>query len=180
MASQQDDGVVRWFVMRDLKRPNARVFAYEFLEGLGVEVFTPLKRHYLTARREWREKPLIHGLLFVHGTRAGLDPVVATLPTLQYRYQPGKRQSPMVVPEAEMARFIHAVKATESPRYYLPEEITPAMLGRRIRVIGGPLDGYEGRLLTTRGSRTRRLLVELPGLLSVGVEVAPDYVQLLK
>ena len=180
MASQQDDTIVQWFVMRDLKRPNAKVFAYKFLEGMDIEVFTPLKRQYLSTKREWHEKPLIHGLLFVHGTRDNLDPIVETIPTLQYRYQPGKRQEPMVVPDAEMNRFIHAVNATDSPRYYLPEEITPKMCGRRICVIGGPLDGYEGKLLTTRGSKIKRLLVELPGFLSVGVEVNPDYIQVLK
>ena len=79
-----------------------------------------------------------------------------------------------------MNRFIHAVNATDSPRYYLPEEITPELYGSRIRVVGGPLDGYEGFLLRTRGSRAKRLLVELPGFLSVGVEVSPDYVELLK
>ena len=166
--------------MRDLKRPNAKVLAYKFLEGMGVEVFTPLKRHYLSSKREWHEAPLIHGLLFVHGSRDSLDPIVEATPTLQYRYQPGKRQDPMVVPEAEMNRFIHAVNATDSPRYYLPEEITPELYGSRIRVVGGPLDGYEGFLLRTRGSRAKRLLVELPGFLSVGVEVSPDYVELLK
>ena len=85
----------------------------------------------------------------------------------------------MTVPEAEMARFIQAVSATESPKYFLPEEITPDMKSRPIRIVGGILDGYEGTLLTTRGSKVRRLLVELPGLLGVGVEVEPDYIQLL-
>lgn len=79
-----------------------------------------------------------------------------------------------------MERFIHAVRATDSPRYYLPEEITPQMLGHTIRVIGGPLNGYEGALLSIRGSRVKRLLVQLHGFLSVGVEVSPEYIQMIK
>ena len=47
-------------------------------------------------------------------------------------------------------------------KYYLPEEITPEMHNRPIRIVGGPLDGYEGTLLTTRGSKVKRLLVEIP------------------
>ena len=85
----------------------------------------------------------------------------------------------MVVADTDMERFIRAVDATESPRYYLPEEITPVMYGRKIRIEGGPLNGYEGRLLTTRGSKVKRLLVELEGFLSVGVEVDPEYIQLI-
>ena len=78
-----------------------------------------------------------------------------------------------------MNRFIRAVRASESPQYYLPEEIIPAMLNRKIRIVGGQLDGYEGTLVSTRGSKVKRLLVELPGLLAVGVEVEPEYIQLI-
>lgn len=176
---QQADSQFQWFVMRDLKRPNAKVLAYKFLESIGIEVFTPLTRHF-NKNREWEEKPLIHGLLFVHETRDTLDPIVDKLPTLQYRYLPKKRQEPMVVPDADMERFIRAVNATDTPRYYLPEEITPEMCGRKIRVVGGVLDGYEGSLLKIRGSKVKRLLVRLAGFLAVGVEVNPDYIQLLK
>ena len=180
MNSQTDEKQPRWYVMRDLKRPNAKLPAYRLLADNGTEVFTPLKRYYLGARHEWMEKPLIHGLLFVHEARDVLDPIVDRIPTFQYRYLPKRQQEPMTVPDADMERFIRAVNSTDSPRYYLPEEITPQMYGRKIRICGGPLDGCEGFLLTTRGSRVRRLLVSLPGFLAVSVEVNPDYIQLLK
>ena len=85
----------------------------------------------------------------------------------------------MIVRDADMERFIYAVNQSESPQYYLPEEITPNMYGRKIRIIGGPFNGYEGCLLTMRGSKVKQLLVELKGLLAVGVEVNPEYIQLV-
>lgn len=85
----------------------------------------------------------------------------------------------MTVADADMQRFIHAVSVSESPKYYLPEEITPAMYGRKIHIVGGPLNGYEGSLITVRGSKIKRLLVELKGFLAVGVEVNPEYIQLI-
>ena len=48
------------------------------------------------------------------------------------------------------------------------------MYGRMIRIEGGPLDGYEGRLLSIRGARVKRLIVEIPGLLVAAVEVDPE------
>ena len=54
------------------------------------------------------------------------------------------------------------------------------MVGRSVRIIGGPLDGYEGRLQKLQGSRTKRLLVELPGLITAAVEVQPEFIMLLK
>ena len=53
------------------------------------------------------------------------------------------------------------------------------MYGRMIRIEGGPLDGYEGRLLSIRGSRVKRLIVEIPGLLVAAVEGDPEYIRLL-
>ena len=53
------------------------------------------------------------------------------------------------------------------------------MRDRQICIIGGPLDGYTGTLVTIRGSRRRRLLVEIPMLLAAAVEVEPEYIKLL-
>lgn len=172
-----------WYVMRDLKRPNAKQPAYKVLGEKHFEVFTPMKWHLAVRQgKRIREKiPFIQDLLFVHSTRNELNPIVEDIPTLQYRYVRGGRFGEvMIVSDAEMARFIHAVGTSQSPQYYLPEEITPAMYGRNIRIVGGPLDGYEGNLLTTRGSKVKRLLIELSGILAVGVEVKPEYIQLVK
>ena len=53
------------------------------------------------------------------------------------------------------------------------------MYGHTIQIIGGGLDGYKGTLLTVRGSKTKRLLVELPNFFSVGVEVNPDLIEII-
>lgn len=180
-SSLTEPNKVQWFVLRDLKRANAKRLAYQvFLEN-DIEVFTPKKwkLSVVKGKKVRREVPCIPDLLFVHDSRERIDPIVDVVSTIQYRWLRHKWREPMTVPEVEMARFIQAVSATESPKYFLPEEITPDMKSRPIRIVGGILDGYEGTLLTTRGSKVRRLLVELPGLLGVGVEVEPDYIQLL-
>lgn len=178
----EDEKKSHWYVMRDLKRANASLPAYKLLEKEKIEVFTPMKT-VLTVkqgRRVRKETPFIQDLLFVHGERSRLDPIIRKMPTLQYRYvRGGHYQEPMTVPDADMERFIRAVHTSDSPRYYLPEEVTPVMYGRRIRIVGGPLDGYEGSLVTTRGSKVKRLLVGLSNNLFVGVEVNPEYIQLI-
>lgn len=170
-----------WYVMRDLRRPNARVMAWQQLAEQGHEVFTPL--HWITqmvkGKRLRRQLPVIPDLLFLRGTREQLDPVVDATPTLQYRYRIGRQADPMTVRDDDMQRFMIAVRSTAEIRYYSPDELTPDMFGRRIRIVGGPLDGYEGHLLALRGSRTKRLIVELTGLLALAVEVNPDYIQIV-
>lgn len=162
-----------WFVLRDLTRPNAKHPAYRLLEEKGIEVFTPM-RWQLVERKGKRireEVPLLHDLLFAHTTRTCMDSIVEEISTLQYRYLRGGYRKPMTVGHAEMNRFIRAVHSDDSPRYFLVEELTPAMYGRMIRI--------EGRLLSIRGSRVKRLIVEIPGLLVAAVEVDPVYIRLL-
>lgn len=100
-------------------------------------------------KRIREEVPLLHDLLFAHTTRTCMDSIVEEISTLQYRYLRGGYRKPMTVGHAEMNRFIRAVHSDDSPRYFLVEELTPAMYGRMIRIEGGPLDGYEGRTFYT-------------------------------
>lgn len=175
------DNTVRWFVLRDLTRSNAKLPAYKLLAGKQFEVFTPLVARLVAqqGRRIRVEVPFIHDLLFVRDTREKLNPIVAKTNTLQYRYLHGGFCEPMTVPDHDMERFIRAVQSSTRTRYYRPEEITPAMYGARVRIVGGTLDGYEGHLLALRGSKFRRLLVELPNFLTAAVEVQPDLIELL-
>lgn len=100
--------------------------------------------------------------------------------TLQYRYVRGGYKVPMTVREADMRRFVHAVKSSENPCYYTPEEISADMIGKKVRIVGGPLDGYEGRLQKMQGSRVKRLFVEIPSVLTASVEVQPEFILFLK
>lgn len=175
------DDAVQWFAMRDLKRRNARQPAYKMLDEMGIDCFTPMTHRLVTVmgHREDREVPFMPDLLFVRTTRAQLDPIVARTATLQYRYKLGAQHTPIVVRNTDMERFINAVRSASGTQYFRPDEITPAMTRRPIRIIGGRLDGYTGTLVTTRGSKAKRLLVELPGFLAAAVEVEAEYIQLL-
>lgn len=172
-----------WYVMRDLKRPNALRPAWVELRDLGLRIFTPMTTKVVRHRgkTERAERPYLPDLLFVESDRATLDPIVATIPTLQYRYIRGAGQaSPMTVRDADMQRFIAAIESSEGDvRYYSPGEITPSMYGRDVRIHGGPLDGLTARLLSLRGLRKKRLIVDLPGILTATVEVNPDLIELL-
>lgn len=90
---------MRWYVMRDLKRANAKVPAYKLLEEMKMEVFVPMKWHLVTRKgmRIREEVPFIQDLLFVHETQNNLDAVVEKIPTLQYRWLRGTWREPMTV-----------------------------------------------------------------------------------
>lgn len=168
--------------MRDLKRRTSNTLAVHDLAKAGLEVFTPMTQMVMKigGRLQRRDVPVIQDLLFVHEAKEILDSVVEFTPTLQYRYQRGKtKNEPTIVRDEEMERFIFAVCNTENPQYYKPGELTEAMYGKSIHMIGGSLNGYEGRLLSLKGLRKRRLIVELHGLLAAAVEVEPEFIQFI-
>lgn len=170
----------QWFVMRDLKRRISNTLAVHDLMKAGFEVFTPMTQMVMTigGKRQRRDVPVIQDLLFVHESKDRLDPIVDTRPTLQYRFQRGKSvNEPMTVRDSDMQRFIQAVGTDETPFYYKPGEITESMYGKTVRIIGGTLDGFEGRLLSIKGMRKRRLIVEIPSLIAAAVEVEPEFIQ---
>ena len=181
-ANYQRRTALQWFVMRDLKRVNAKLPAYQMLGDMGIEVFTPMvwKLVMKHGKRIPQKVPFMQDLLFVHGSHEVLDPIVEKVSTLQYRFLRDGKRTPMTVGDADMDRFIKAVEATENPCYYAPNDIKPDMVGKYVRVIGGLLDGYEGRLQKLQGSRVKRLFVELPNLLTVAVEVQPEFIQIVK
>lgn len=173
---------VLWYVMRDLKRSNAKQPAYKMLKAMGLEIFTPMvwKLVLQKGKRIPIEVPFMQDLLFVHESRKRLDPIVEKIGTLQYRFLRDGRRSPMTVRDADMARFMTAIDASENPRFYTPEEIKPTMIGKNVRIVGGALNGYEGRLQKLQGSTIKRLFVELPNLLTAAVEVKPEFIQIVK
>lgn len=176
------DGDILWFVMRDLTHYHSKSPAYKMLDGLKIENFTPKVQKLVVrgGKRERIEVPFIHDLIFVHDSRLNIDPIVEKVPTFQYRFLRDGKRTPMTVREADMERFKKAIESADTPRFYRPDEIKPSMIGKKVRIIGGPLHNYEGHLQKLQGSKTKRLFVELPGLITVAVEVRPDYIQLLE
>lgn len=172
----------QWFVMRDLKRGNAKQPAYKLLDELKIRFFTPMvwKLRIRQGKRIRQQVPFIPDLLFVYDSRKVLDPIVERIATLQYRFVKGGNHQPMTVRNADMERFIRAVDAMNNPCFYTPEELKPDMLGKNVRIVGGLLDGYEGRLQKMQGSRIKCLFVELPNFLTAAVEVQPEFIQLLR
>lgn len=171
-----------WYAMRDLSRKHAKLPAYKLLKQMGYEVFTPMVSKVVTekGKRKSKEEPFMLDLLFVREEREKLNPAVEKISNLQYRYKRGGYCEPMMVPDKEMTRFIHAVESSRLPRFYRPDEITQNMCGEYVRIVGGALDGYEGHLVTIKGSKYKRLLVSLPNFLSAAVEVTPDFIEILQ
>ena len=179
-----ENNSVRWYVMRDLKRSNSKMPAYKVLQEHNYEVFTPMqwKIKVISGVKVREYVPFMSDLTFVHASKQMLDPILSILPTLQYRYlRGGKYKEGMFVKDLEMNLFINAVKSFSNKiEYFMPAEIDIKNIGKKVKIVGGPLDGYEGNLLKIIGVRKKRLLIEIPNLLTAAVEVDPEFIQIMK
>ena len=182
MEASTTNSEKHWFAMRDLKRANALLPAYKQLTEAGMKVFTPMTTRFTVkeGKRTRVEVPVMRDLLFVNESRQNLDPIVAKTPTLQYRFKKGGKQGePIIVPAEDMTKFIDAVQSANNPKFYSADEIEPLLCGRKIRMVGGILDGQEGILQTVRGSKTKHLIITLPSLLAVSVDINDEFIEVL-
>ena len=82
-----------------------------------------------------------------------------------------------MIPNKEMDDFIRVNQNSDSPEFISPDSIPSDVRNRKIRVVGGPLDGVQGMLKTVRGSKFKTLYVELPGIMAVSAVSQFDYIQ---
>ena len=177
----------RWYVLRDLARPNAKNPAYKQLQEMPEmkdSLFIPLKQRVFMefGKRVVRLVPYMTDLIFVHKSREDLDPIISKIPLLQYRYvRGGKQYEAMSVRHEDFEIFRSAVERTDNVEYFSYEEVSPQLYGKRVRIIGGRLDGFEGRLMSKRGSKHKRLLIDLQECnLSAAIQVETEFIQLVK
>lgn len=178
--TSHEDEIVQWYVLRFLYRnqPKIRVL----FESEGIESFSPMKwvRKIENGKQILKYDYAIWDLFFVHSSKKVIDPYVNRFENLQYKFQSGgKQHNPMVVPDKQMSDFIKAIESSKKPLYFAPHEID-LLGGESIRIIGGTLNGYVGKFVKVKGSRQKRLIIELSGMLCAAVEVEPDLVEVLK
>ena len=187
-CDNQEDEECCWFVMRDLKPANAKDKAYRLLVGKLKDVFTPTIKIVMKDQGKMIldngkpliiEKPYINDLLFVYDTYQRVKECVEIIPKFQFRYFKGIGYlKPMCVSTKDMDYFRTAVEMTlQTPKYFRPEELTSMDFSKPVRIIGGPLNGCVCKLLKRRGASLKRLIVELPGILAVGVDVEPEFIE---
>lgn len=172
----------RWHVMRAYK---AEKVAEEWLSGADLRYFIAKQwavREY-HGRKGRYMVPAIPGIIFIKATRGELAQAKLSMPRLQYVMDHAvDPPEPLTVPERQMENFIAVASRaldTDAVEFLLPDEQMPAA-GAQVRIHGGLFDGVVGTFRRVKGHRSRRLVVELPGLGAVSAEVRPDLVEVIR
>lgn len=162
----------QWFAMRATYK--REFVAREYLQGKGIEVFVPTRREVRVIRGIKRKLtvPAINSLIFVYAQKDALQQAKFGVDYLQYltRKMDG-RNEPIIVPAEQMEQFRKVVEdETVDKTFFAQGEVNLAE-GTKVRVHGGPLDGYEGVLIKVKGRRNKQFFLSIEGVVSVNPEL---------
>lgn len=165
---------VLWYPLRVTYSRELKV--REILVSEGLECFIPMTVKTETRNGEKVRKtvPAINNLCFVRGARAELETVFREKGMKTYVSFIWERATrlPAVVPDKAMEDFIRVSEARYEDIVYLLDVSSKLRAGQKVRVKSGPFAGVEGTVV--RVKRSKRVMVELPGMLAVATSYIPD------
>lgn len=157
------------------------------LNELGVKTFVPMmwrrcpvKPGMTTGNPSRRLVPAVGNLCFAYSTRAELEDFIRgygeTSPV--HFYWDRTANKPLTVPEKAMNDFIAVSSTLDEDLIYITEITSKLREGQTVKVKEGPFKGIEGKVVRIR--KSRRILVELPGMLAVATTyIQPEYLEII-
>ena len=133
-----------------------------------------------TGKQQKTLVPAITGLVFAQATREALDSYIRSFGDARpvNYYWDRTTNAPLTVPAKAMEDFITIASTLDEDLIYLTEVSDKLREGHRVKVKEGPFNGVEGKIVRIR--KSRRILVELPGMLAVAsTYVAPEELELI-
>ena len=163
------------------------------LQGMGVRTFVPMmwKRCPVkpgmtqtgksgSTKLQKRLVPAVTNLCFVHWTQADIERYIQGYGDKSpvHFYWDRTSSSRLVVPDKAMEDFIKVSSSMDEDLIYITEISDKLREGQVVRVKEGPFKGVEGKIVRIR--KSRRILVELPGMLAVATTfVNPSSLEIL-
>ena len=152
------------------------------LQARGVRTFVPMmwKKTEVAGQVEKKLVPAVNNLCFVYWTKSEIDEYIKGFGDKSpvHFYWDRTTSSPMVIPEKAMEDFIKVSSSSDDEIIYITQIDSKLREGQNVRVIEGPFCGVEGKVVRIR--KSRRILVELPGMLAVATTyVSPSMLEIL-
>lgn len=172
--------MLRWYAIRVSYGRVLKVSAK--LQESGFECFVPMSRKTVEKKgvKTVVVVPAVSNLCFVRSDREFLDAFLYSQGDERiagYLWDKSTHQ-PIVVPDKPMQDFMQVCRVMSDDILYLKEVSEKFREGYKVRVKEGPFEGIEGTVI--RVKRSRRVMVELPGMLAVATAyIEPRCLELL-
>ena len=124
--------------------------------------------------------PAVSNLCFVRWTKTALDSFIRSFgdasPVTYYWDRTANR--PLTIPDKAMEDFIAVASTMDEDLIYITEISAKLREGQTVKVKEGPFKGVEGKIVRIR--KSRRILVELPGMMAVAsTYIAPEFLEII-
>ena len=157
----------QWFVLRVTYSRELKI--KDALDKRGVSTFVPMMWKKVEKEGNTRKMlvPAVSNLCFVFWTKADIDAFISEFgdksPVHYYWDRTSSR--PMTVPSKAMDDFVKVASSLDEDLVYITEISDKLREGQTVKVRSGAFAGVEGKIVRIR--KSRRLMVELPGMLAV-------------
>jgi transcription antitermination factor NusG len=175
-----DSDAMNWYAIRVTY---SRELKFQtLLQESGFQTFVPMCRRTFekNGKKETKLVPAVSNLIFVHSEKADLDAFMARMGEAcpaRFIWDKSTRK-PIVVPDKAMEDFIKISMSNIDDVIYLQEVTAKLREGQRVKVKNGPFEGVEGTVI--RVKRSRRVMVELPGMMAIATTfVKPEELEIL-
>lgn len=173
LALPGDPQSYMWYVLRATYSRELKI--KEKLDSMGVRTFVPMmwRRREVGGKTEKKLVPAVSNLCFAYWTRSGLDAFIRSYGegSPVFYYWDRIADAPLTVPDKAMEDFIKVAGTMDEDLIYLTEISARLREGQMVKVVSGPFAGVEGRVVRIR--KSRRILVEIPGMLAVASTYLP-------
>ena len=166
----------RWYALRVSYSRALKV--QEKLNSLGVKTFVPMMwvNKEINGKRRKKLVPAVQNLCFTFWSRNKIQEFIDlnggdTCPA--HFYWDRTKHAPMEIPQKAMEDFIRVASEIDKDIVFLPRVADKFCEGQQVTILDGPFRGVTGKVVRVR--KSRRVLVELPGLLAVATTyIAPS------
>ena len=171
-----------WYALRVSYSRELKI--QETLNGLGVRTFVPMmwKKSASADGTQVTKKlvPAVGNLCFAYWTKPAIEDFIRgfgeTSPVHFYWDRTAGR--PLIVSDKAMNDFMTVSSTLDEDLIYITEITGKLREGQTVKVKEGPFEGVEGKVVRIR--KSRRILVELPGMLAVATTyIAPEKLEIL-
>ena len=163
----------QWYALRATYSRELKV--KEKLDAIGVRTFVPMMWRTKTVEGKSERKlvPAVGNLCFAYWTRQDLDAFIKSYGEASpvYYYWDRINRCPLTVPAKAMEDFMRVAGTMDEDLIYITEISQKLREGQKVRVLSGTFAGVEGRVI--RIKKSRRIMVELPGMLAVASTYVP-------
>ena len=170
----------QWYVMRVSYSRELKI--KETLDNRGVQTFVPMmwKKVEKDGKTLRKLVPAVSNLCFVYWTKPEIDSFISGFgeksPVHYYWDRTASR--PMTVPVKAMEDFVKVASSMDEDLIYITEISEKLREGQSVRVRTGSFAGVEGKVVRIR--KSRRLMVELPGMLAVAsTYIRPEEIEII-